>query len=140
MSRKTARGAELKTSRAREFRKIRQKLLQRRQEILDANRSARGEFKALSSQDRESEYEERAQVALADYTLYKLLEAQQQELRMIDAALSRMDEGAFGVCVDCGGEISIERLRALPYTLLCEEDARSREAEKIPAGANPPSL
>jgi RNA polymerase-binding transcription factor DksA len=125
----------LKTSRAREFRSIRHKLLERRKAILEANRIARREFKALSAQDRGSEYEERAQVALADYTLYKLLEAQQQELRMIDAALRRLDEGAFGVCVDCNGEISIERLRALPYTLLCEEDARHREAERIPAGA-----
>jgi DnaK suppressor protein len=125
----------LKTSRAKEYRKIRQKLLQRRKAILDANRSTRGEFKALSAQERGSEYEERAQVALADYTLYKLLEAQQQELRMIDAAVRRIDERAYGECVDCGGEISIERLRALPYTLLCEEDARHREAERIPAGA-----
>jgi DnaK suppressor protein len=130
----------LKTSRAREFRNIRQRLLQRRKVILDANRSTRKEFKALSTQDRGSEYEERAQVALADYTLYKLLEAQQQELKMIDAALRRIDEGAYGVCVDCGGEVSIERLRALPYTLLCEEDARHRETEKIPAGASLPSL
>jgi DnaK suppressor protein len=130
----------LKTSRAREFRGIREKLLQRRKAILDANRSTRKEFKALSTQDRESEYEERAQLAQADYTLYKLLETQQVELRMIDAALRRIDEGAYGVCVDCGGEISIERLRTLPYTLLCEEDARHREAEKSPAGASPPSL
>jgi DnaK suppressor protein len=125
----------LKTSRAREFRNIRRKLLLRRKAILDAIRSSRGEFKALSTQDRGSEYEERAQVALADYTLYKLLEGQQQELRMIDVALRRLDEGAYGVCIDCDGEISIERLRALPYTLLCEEDARHREAERIPAGA-----
>src|SRR5260370_42463559 len=106
----------------------------------DNNRSRSKEIKAISTQERESEYEGGAQVAQADYTLYKRLEAQQEELRMIDAALRRIDEGAYRVCVNCGGELSIERLRALPYTLLREEDARPRESEKTPAGASPPPL
>ena len=36
-------------------------------------------------------------------------------LRLIDAALSRMDAGTYGACVDCGDDIPIERLEALRH-------------------------
>ena len=35
------------------------------------------------------------------------------------AALKRMDEGVYGTCVKCGGEISEDRLVALPYAGTC---------------------
>ena len=107
---------------------------------MDANRAARKEFHALSTQDREPEYEENAQIALADYTLYKLLDSQLDELQKIDSALTRIEQGTFGRCVECEREIPIERLRALSYALLCEEDARRREYEKMASGASLPSL
>jgi len=43
----------------------------------------------------------------------------QAEIRMIQAALSRMDAGEYGECVDCGDDISQERLDVLPYTPFC---------------------
>ena len=41
------------------------------------------------------------------------------ELRDIDAALSRLDEGTYGVCVTCGKPIAEERLEFLPVTTVC---------------------
>ena len=41
------------------------------------------------------------------------------ELRDVDAALSRIDEGTYGVCVTCGKPISEERLELLPATTVC---------------------
>ena len=41
------------------------------------------------------------------------------ELRMLDAARSRMDEGSYGECVQCGTDIQYERLRANPSALRC---------------------
>ncbi len=43
----------------------------------------------------------------------------QQEIRAINAALERMDEGEYGHCVNCGERISEERLDVLPYTPFC---------------------
>jgi len=37
----------------------------------------------------------------------------------IITALKRMDEGTYGICVKCGGEISEDRLVALPYAGTC---------------------
>lgn len=41
------------------------------------------------------------------------------ELRQIDQALRRLDEGNYGECSDCGEPISPQRLAALPYTSRC---------------------
>ena len=43
------------------------------------------------------------------------------ESRRIDAALRRINAGAYGVCVHCGERIDEERLEALPEATLCAE-------------------
>lgn len=43
----------------------------------------------------------------------------QAEIRMIKAAIARMDAKEYGICVDCGDTISKERLDVLPYTPFC---------------------
>lgn len=40
-------------------------------------------------------------------------------LREVQAALSRMAAGTFGICLDCEAEIGAKRLAALPWTALC---------------------
>jgi len=42
------------------------------------------------------------------------------EIRQIDAALRRIDDGTYGICVKCGEEISQARLEALPATPFCK--------------------
>jgi DnaK suppressor protein len=42
----------------------------------------------------------------------------------IAAALERLDEDLYGVCVACQGEIQVERLKAVPHALLCSGCAR----------------
>jgi RNA polymerase-binding transcription factor DksA len=53
----------------------------------------------------------------------------QQEIRMIEAALVRIASGDYGVCMQCGDDISEARLDALPYTPFCSTCA-ARNAEK----------
>jgi DnaK suppressor protein len=109
--------------------KIRELLQRRRRDILHASQGAQRELTALKDQDRDPEYEENAQAELADYTLSSLMESQRREVMLIDAALRRMDTGVFGTCVDCGYDIPIERLEALPFAIRCEEDATRHELE-----------
>ena len=42
-----------------------------------------------------------------------------QLLQMVDGALERMREGAFGECISCGKEINAKRLEAVPWTRHC---------------------
>ena len=41
------------------------------------------------------------------------------ELRALDAARERIDDGRYGICVDCNGEIEYERLKAALAALRC---------------------
>ena len=63
--------------------------------------------------------EEMAVERETDEVLEDLGQAAQQELRMIDAALARMDENEYGDCVRCGARISEERLDLIPATPFC---------------------
>lgn len=45
-------------------------------------------------------------------------------LRAINGALDQIDNGSFGTCRNCGQEISVKRLEALPwarYCIACQE-------------------
>ena len=61
-----------------------------------------------------------------------------EELREVERALGRMQEGEYGVCIDCGGPIGEPRLRANPVALRC---VRCQEVwEKTHAGGETPAL
>jgi len=40
-------------------------------------------------------------------------------LMMVEAAISRIDDGSFGSCLHCGQEITIARLNAVPWSRYC---------------------
>jgi DnaK suppressor protein len=42
-----------------------------------------------------------------------------QEIRQIQGALTRIAEGTYGVCVQCGTDIDPKRLKALPIATRC---------------------
>ena len=41
------------------------------------------------------------------------------ELRDLEAARTRLADGSYGTCADCGGEIGFERLKANPAAARC---------------------
>lgn len=47
-----------------------------------------------------------------------------RQLSLVDDALARIDQGTYGVCVECGARIADERLAALPQAALCIECQR----------------
>jgi DnaK suppressor protein len=61
-----------------------------------------------------------------------------EELRDIDAALRRMDDGSYGVCEHCGGEIDFRRLEAQPTATRCL--ACQTQYEKTYAQRGTPTL
>jgi DnaK suppressor protein len=125
--------------RSAEFNELSRRLTERRRALLETRESQQGELRALQSQERDPEYEEGAQVKVADDVLTTLSETARREVMQIDAALGRMEEGMYGECVDCGQEIPIDRLRALPFTLRCQEDQEERE-RKLRGNSPRPSL
>ena len=71
--------------------------------------------------------------AVADQNfLLRIKEREQKLLKKIDEALERISQGTFGICENCGAEISQKRLLARPVTTLCIEcKTRQEQEEKI---------
>ncbi len=55
-----------------------------------------------------------------------LIERSEDRLRLIDQALARVDNGTYGTCAECGEDIPLERLKALPFALLCVDCQQKR--------------
>ena len=80
-----------------------------------------GDF-CLNSISKENLFQQRSQV--------------QGRLRMIESALSRIDEGSFGTCQSCAGEIPDRRLEVLPWAsncIRCQELLEQRHLDRSPA-------
>jgi RNA polymerase-binding transcription factor len=66
-----------------------------------------------------ADFEEQATERQNDEVVFALDDSLNDELRAIDAALDRIDNGVFGVCAQCGQEIERARLDAIPFAATC---------------------
>lgn len=53
------------------------------------------------------------------------------EIREIERALRRLDEGTYGECTSCGEPISQKRLAALPFASLCIDCANAKQNDTL---------
>jgi len=50
-----------------------------------------------------------------------------KRLKLIDSALTRIQQGKYGLCMKCGKKIPQDRLEAIPYALMCIECKTAEE-------------
>ncbi|RPH50602.1 MAG: RNA polymerase-binding protein DksA [Desulfobacteraceae bacterium] len=60
--------------------------------------------------------------------MLRIRDRESKLIRKIKAALERIENGTFGICETCGGEISVKRLKARPVTSQCIECKSKEEA------------
>ena len=64
-----------------------------------------------------------------------LIERSEELLRAVDSASSRLERGRYGTCEECGDDIPLKRLDALPFAVYCldcqKEKETGRERGKI---------
>jgi DnaK suppressor protein len=67
----------------------------------------------------------------------KLVQSETRELAQIERAIARLKEGRYGICEECEGRISRDRLLAVPYATLCIKCQRATEKAPVfpPRGA-----
>jgi RNA polymerase-binding protein DksA len=58
---------------------------------------------------------------------YTLEENSEHVLADINAALKRIEDGTYGICMNCGTQIPEERLEARPWATLCIDCQREQE-------------
>jgi DnaK suppressor protein len=58
---------------------------------------------------------------------FALIQMKSETLNKVNDALSRLEQGDYGNCFECGEEIAEKRLRALPFAVRCKECEETRE-------------
>lgn len=83
------------------------------------------------------DFGEIADTDVQDEIQFTLLEMKAEILGKVNEALARLEDGRYGRCHECGGEIAAARLRALPFALRCRdcEAERERDAQRLQAAA-----
>ena len=56
-----------------------------------------------------------------------LIQMKAETLNKINEALTRLEDGRYGQCFECGEEIAEARLRALPFAVRCKDCEEARE-------------
>ena len=98
---------------------FRARLVARREELTRRLTGIEADLDAEAPRD----FEDRATEREGDEVLEDLGSAGLSEIRMIDAALQRVADGEFGICVNCGEDISEARLDAVPHAARCRNCA-----------------
>jgi len=62
-----------------------------------------------------------------EYLSSQRFDYQHRLIRQIDFALARIEDGSFGICVNCDEEIGLHRLSALPFVNLCRACQEEKE-------------
>ncbi len=109
--------AEVNLMNKKDLKKFRIALEQKRQSIIEATGKKahwenmedmrRGDFIDQASEDNDI------------HVNLRLLQIDAKLLRAIDAAIERIEKGNYGICTICEGEISLARLKAVPWTSVC---------------------
>jgi DnaK suppressor protein len=109
-----------------EMRSLQNALTLARSRILNEVAETEAELEYIHS-EREPELVERGQEASREQLFARLDDRGRHEIEEIEAALQRIADGTYGVCVDCDAPIGFPRLNAMPSANLCIGCARSRE-------------
>ena len=128
-----ARGKTENTQSAR-YAELKKILEERRREILsevqDKMRGVRAEGASGEAQGV-LDAAEASEADIQDDIEFALIQMKAETLAKIGEALSRLEEGTFGYCFECGDEISERRLRALPFAVRCKDCEEAREVAEL---------
>ena len=115
---------------SRRYNELKQMLLSRRRElqaqVQDKMRDVRstGEVTKLSEvfdagESSEADIQEDIELAL--------IQMKSETLSRVDDALTRLEQGNYGNCFECGEEIAEKRLKALPFAVRCKDCEEAKE-------------
>lgn len=109
---------------------VKEKLLEQRKTILMSLENQDSDMKGLIKPVASGDEIDIASDAV-DRTLLGSLGSQDLNLlKQIDNALNRIRQNRYGICVNCGKEISAARLTAIPYALTCIDCANAERKKR----------
>lgn len=103
--------------------RIRTRLMERRAELQRRQRRIDMDL-ARQHEPLSKDFSDQAIQLENDETLQAIGEATVRELEEINLALDRLSRGLYGLCRNCGEEISAGRLAAIPHATICQRCAQ----------------
>ena len=94
-----------------------------RSQLDEMKAAPRDPMASVSFGKRVGEGTSQAVERIAQVSAAKSLDA---KLHDVERALSKLDDGTYGTCDECGEPIGDERLEAIPWATLCVLDASER--------------
>jgi DnaK suppressor protein len=101
-----------------QLKKFKKLLETKREEIVKKAQQTLEQDMSLDADDLPDEMDLASSEYLQAFT-FRLRGREKTFLDKISKALERIEDGSFGVCEECGEEISVKRLEARPETTLC---------------------
>lgn len=110
---------------------MRESLSRMKKELLDQLITASADFRAIVEEMDPKDFVDVASDDIDRKMLEALGSQDIKRLKQIDSALVRIEQGRYGVCAKCSKKIPTERLKALPYAVMCidcqkDEERRNR--------------
>lgn len=115
--------------RQRDLKLFRKLLEDRKQEILNEADRAVGEMHN-GANGAYADPSDRATMESDRNFLLRLRDRERKLLSKVEEAIARIDDGSYGRCEECGGDIGIERLKARPVTTFCISCKSAQEARE----------
>jgi DnaK suppressor protein len=100
-----------------DFARFREILMKRRQEILDNQKPLSDSM--IDTNTRQGDLADQANGNNEVHIHLKLKQTDAKILIAIEEAIQRVEAGTYGLCRDCGDQISKARLEAIPWTRVC---------------------
>lgn len=101
---------------------LRRRAAELRERAVQADRGLRHEADPLSA-----DFAEQVTQRENDDVLGAISDSASAELEQVEAALRRLDQGYYGICMVCGEPIAAGRLAAVPYAQRCSGCAEAGE-------------
>lgn len=80
--------------------------------------------------DNPHDIEELALIGMVEDMGIAVADMKREELEQMDAAIGRLEEGVYGVCLECGEEIDEDRLKVMPFADTCVKCKGQKESKK----------
>lgn len=102
------------------FEKIKEQLLKERRELMQEVNNSYETCREIG-QDGVPDIGDMSSAAYSRDVLFNVSETQRQRIHDIDVALEQIEKGEYGICMECGEEISPRRMEVRPFSRYCIE-------------------
>ncbi len=107
--------------------RMREALMELKKEIINNLISGNADFKEIVEGMDPKDFADIASDDIDRKMIETLGTQELKRLKLIDSAITRIEQGKYGLCMKCSKRIPTERLEAIPYALLCVECKNTEE-------------